>query len=59
MSGWRKRQIAELMEEVHTDTSGRWVSIDEVKRILEKCLDDPNVPELPENEGTIIDYNRL
>jgi len=59
MSGWRKRQIAELMEEAHTDTSGRWVSIDEVKRLLEKCLDDPNVPELPENKGTIIDYNRL
>jgi hypothetical protein len=59
MSGWRKRQIAELMEEVHTDTSGRWVSIDEVERLLEKCLDDPNVPELPENGSTIIDYNRL
>ena len=49
MSGWRKRQIAELMEEVQTDTSGRWVSIDEVKKILEKCF-DRNVPELPETE---------
>ena len=39
MSGWRKRQIAELMEEVQTDTSGRWVSIDEVKRVLEKCFE--------------------
>jgi hypothetical protein len=58
MSGWRKRQIAELMEEVHTDTSGRWVSIDEVERLLEKCF-DKNVPELPENKSTIIDYNSL
>jgi hypothetical protein len=58
MSGWRKRQIAELMKEVHTDTSGRWVSIDEVERLLEKCFDE-NVPELPENKGTIIDYNSL
>lgn len=58
MSGWRKRQIAELMEEVHTDTSGRWVSIDEVKRVLEKCFDE-NVPEVPENKSTIIDYNSL
>lgn len=40
MSGWRKRQIADLMNEVETDTSGRWVRIEEVKRVLEKCVEE-------------------
>ena len=55
MSGWRKRQIADLMSEVETDTSGRWVRIEEVKRVLEKCVEESErneVVRLPATQQT-------
>ena len=48
MSGWRKRQIDDLINEVPTDTSGKWVAIENVKILLEKVF------KKEENKSTTI-----